>query len=243
MPLPVKIIQTGEVPDYVLNIAGDMERWFGNALGNDIEDIQTIRAYAGEALPALEGEFLVILTGSAAMVTERAAWSVALAAWLRDAVSAGFPIFGVCYGHQILADALGGEVDYHPSGREIGCQKIKLASAASDDLLLEGFPQDFAAHLTHVQTVTRLPEGCTVLAASEHDPHQILRYAPNVVSVQFHPEYTPAISKAVIDMRRTNLEAEGFDIEALLADLEKAEWAAILMRRFVDTAARIKRDN
>lgn len=124
------------------------------------------------------------------MVSERLPWSEAAAAWLRDAVALGLPILGVCYGHQLLAHALGGRVDYHASGREIGTVAIERLPAAADDALLAAAPARFVAHASHQQSVLELPAGAVVLARSAHDPHHAVRYAPRAWGLQFHPEFS-----------------------------------------------------
>ena len=90
---------------------------------------------------AREGFAGVIVTGSGAMVTDRADWSERSADWLRDAAHDGMSLLGICYGHQLLAHALGGEVGDNPAGREIGHGALELhAAAASDDPLFSGLP-------------------------------------------------------------------------------------------------------
>lgn len=84
------------------------------------------------------------------------------------------PLFGVCYGHQLIAHALGGVVDYHPAEREVGCEKNQLPPWGMADELLRQSPAQFPAHLTHEQTVITLPEGAVAFAHSTHDPHQII---------------------------------------------------------------------
>lgn len=88
------------------------------------------------------------------------------------------PLMGVCYGHQLMAHALGGVVDYHPDGREMGSLEIEQHAVAALDPWLAGCPPLFHAHLTHLQTILRLPAGAKALARSAHDPHQIVRYGP-----------------------------------------------------------------
>jgi hypothetical protein len=86
-------------------------------------------------------------------------------------------------------------------------------------VLLSTLPREFPAHLTHMQTVSRLPEGALALASSSHDQHQIVRYGPNAMSTQFHPEFTPAIAADMIRQREEVLTEEGFDPRALLASV------------------------
>ena len=122
---------------------------------------------------------------------------------------------------------------YHPGGRESGSQTITLSPWGVDDPLLSGLPATFPAHLSHLQTVTRLPEGATVLAASSHDPHQIVRYGPHAVSTQFHPEFTAPIARSLIRHREAVLQAEGIDAQRLHDEVQESPQGAAILTRFV----------
>jgi GMP synthase (glutamine-hydrolysing) len=136
-----------------------------------------------------------------------------------------------------MAHALGGMVGYHPSGREMGCIDIERLPAGDTDPWLAECPPRFKAHLTHLQTVLRLPAGARVLARSAHDPHQIVRFSPTAVSMQFHPEFTSDIQAACIGARAQVLRREGMDPSAMLHELAPTPMPLALLRRFVDTHA------
>jgi GMP synthase (glutamine-hydrolysing) len=72
------------------------------------QKISVARVYAGEPLPAPDNATIAVITGSWDMVTERLPWSEMTAAWIREAMAIEMPLFGVCYGHQLMAHALGG---------------------------------------------------------------------------------------------------------------------------------------
>lgn len=226
------LIQVGTPPDDIRDRLGDFPLWFHRALRQPGETLQVARVFEGEHLPPPEAVCGAIITGSWDMVTERLPWSEATARWIRDAMAIELPLFGVCYGHQLIAHALGGRVDYHPDGREIGTQRIRLLAGAEDDPLLKAMPVQFSAHLTHMQTIIDLPTGAQALAASDHDRHQIVRYGPNALSTQFHPEFTPEICAAIIRLRTDTLRDEGRDPTTLLAAIEDAPEPAGLLRRF-----------
>src|SRR5690606_14699039 len=107
------------------------------------------------------------------------------------AAAESLPMFGVCYGHQLLAHALGGVVDYNIKGRELGTQTIECLPDATGDALMTGLPTRFPAQLLHAQSVTPLPPGAVALARSDMDRHQLIRLAPAIYSTQFHPEFGP----------------------------------------------------
>lgn len=120
------IVQVGTPPADIRDQLGDLPSWFAAALGLSPNDMKVVRAFEGELLPSPCKGRVAIITGSWAMVTDRAPWSEYVAQWIREAMRIEMPLFGVCYGHQLIAHALGGVVDYHPAGREVGCEMIQL---------------------------------------------------------------------------------------------------------------------
>lgn len=234
---PLLIVQAGTPPEEIRGPLGDLPAWFCQALNRPADTVRVIRVFEDEELPAPDAGYAAVITGSWSMVTDRESWSEATADWIRKAMAIEMPLFGVCYGHQLMAHALGGRVDFHPDGREIGCQTIQLLKEAADDPLLGGWRSRFAAHLTHMQTVIEIPPSARVLARSDQDPHQIVRYGPKAISTQFHPEFTPQISTAVIRSRADVLRREGKDPDGLLAGVEDTPEATKLLRDFVEAAS------
>ncbi|CAM5394032.1 glutamine amidotransferase [Rhodanobacter lindaniclasticus] len=229
---PVLIIRTGRAPDSIRARHGDFPHWFRVAAGLRPERLRIVDVAAGEALPAAGEVAGAIVTGSAAMVTEKLAWSEATAGWIRDAMDVNLPLFGVCYGHQLMTHALGGRVDYLPGGREIGTQSIETAPGHPHDLLAGGLPARFRAHTTHEQSVLEPPAGAQVLASSARDPNQLLRYGPNAISVQFHPEFNAEVMRAYIRRKRDDLHREGADAARIFSAVGATPIARRLLRRF-----------
>ena len=231
------IIQTGATLPGLLKRHGDFPEWFRRGLGLKPEQIEIVRVDAQHPLPDARGVDAAVITGSGAMVSERLGWSERTAEWLRAAARQQLPILGVCYGHQLLAHAFGGRVDYNPRGREIGTVDIERLGVAADDPLLGSAPPRFRAHATHLQSVLKLPSDAVVLARSALDDCQAVRFAPCVWGLQFHPEFTAAHMRGYITAREEMVEAEGLDARALLATVEPARHARGLLRRFVKVAA------
>ena len=237
---PLLLIQTGEAPDAIRAQFGGFADWFREAMRLTPAQLRVVRVDAGEALPEPDAIPGAVITGSAAMVTERADWSERAAGWIRDAMDAGTPLFGVCYGHQLMAYALGGEVGWLPAGREIGTLAITCDEGVeiADSSRL---PASFPAHTTHRQTVLAPPPGAETLARSQRDPHQLLRYGADAFSTQFHPEFTAACMRAYIAARADVLREEGLDPDALMADVRDTEAARVLLERFGHAALRRQR--
>ena len=166
------------------------------------------------------------------MVSDREPWSENAAQWLTRVVDKAVPLLGVCYGHQLLAHALGGEVGYHPGGRESGTHRVELLNSAKDDPLFRGMPDSFRAQLTHKQTVLSLPQGAVLLGRNEFEPHQAFRVGKYAWGVQFHPEFTDAIMRAYLGVQAPDLEREGFDSQAMIDSVVRAPEASGLLERF-----------
>ncbi|KAB8307950.1 glutamine amidotransferase [Erwinia endophytica] len=191
--LPLAIIQLETPPEAVMKQVGEQQHWFVAALGLQADEYIVIRPDLGEALPDPASISAAILSGSWAMVTDHAEWSERTAAWIRHAVDNKLPLLGVCYGHQLMAYALGGQVDDNPRGWEYGLQQLETNPASQHDPLLNSLPAQFSAWLSHRQSVLQPPPGAQVLASSARDDCQIIRYTPQALSVQFHPEFTDEI--------------------------------------------------
>ena len=237
MPANLLIVQMGRPPEDIHHHFGDQSEWFRQALEGLGITTETVHPEAGGVLPGAQDVTGAIITGSWSMVTDRADWSERTAAWVRDMVGANRALLGVCYGHQLMAHALGGTVDYHPRGREMGCHQVALAAAAKNDAFFAGMPEQFGAYLSHEQSVLVPPPGATVLARSDHDDHQILRYGPRALSVQFHPEFTAPLMAACIRRRSALLASEGRDVAAMLSGIGPTLQSRRLLHAFVALAA------
>ena len=229
---PVLIIRTGRAPDSIRGRHGDFPHWF--RLGSRLlpEQLRIVDVAAGEALPAARDVAGAMITGSAAMVTERAPWSERTAGWIRDAMDVALPLFGVCYGHQLMAYALGGRVDYLPGGREIGTQPIELLDHAVHDPLTAALPATFRAHTTHEQSVLEPSPQSVVLARSARDPHQLLRHGPCAISTQFHPEFNADVMRAYIRRKHDDMRREGTDPQTTLRAVAATPVARRLLHQF-----------
>lgn len=228
----IAIIKTGSTHADLKARWGDFHDWIAAGLCLPPGTVQVVDAAGGETLPA-QGQLAgVVITGSHAMVTERLPWSERLADWLAEAVQLETPILGICYGHQLLAHALGGVVGDNPNGREYGTVEIQIAPMAATDALLGGLLQSLYVPVGHVQSVLRLPEGAFPLASSRMDACQAFRWGKNAWGVQFHPEFNAEITRAYIRHNRETLQREGQDADLLLSATKETPQAAGLLRQF-----------
>ena len=229
---PCLIIKAGEKIPSLDAVPGDYEEWIAAGMGLGSGGVTVAAPYRGDRLPPLTEVCGAVITGSSAMVTDGDDWIEEVAAWLRTAVAQGLPVLGICFGHQLLAYALGGEVDYNPAGVEVGSITVTLQPAAGDDPLLHILPEAFTAQLSHRQSVRRLPEGALLLASSAMEPHQAFAYGERAWGIQFHPEFDVAIIRHFIDFYRDQLQQEGRDAEALIAARSPSPESHSLLVRF-----------
>lgn len=234
---PIVIIQTGLPPAPIETRHGGFSTMIRESAGLRDDEIVVVPVHEGALLQEPSRYRAAVITGSPAMVTDQAEWSERTAAWIRLAVQEGLPILGICYGHQLLAHALGGKVGYHPKGREVGTHVVELLDAAADEPLVRDLPPRFFAHLIHQQSVLELPPGAQVLGRSIHDAHQIVRYSDRVLSTQYHPEFCTNIMTTYLNHFNPCLDREGFDIDTLLADLQPTPHARSMLQGFIERYA------
>ena len=213
---------------------GDFEDWIIQGAGLSGAEVQVVDVPSGQPFPEMDGRSGVIITGSHSMVTERLPWSERAAQWVREAVARDVAVLGICYGHQLLAHALGGAVGNNPHGSEVGTAEVVREGAGAADRLLGTLPARFTAHESHTQSVLSLPAGAVRLASNGWDANQAFRIGGHAWGVQFHPEFDAQIMTSYIQADGDLLSAEGQDVDERRANVKETPLAASLLRRFAD---------
>ena len=213
----------------LLNASYDAEntrRNFGRELHASVEEFDVTDGH----VPTAYDHDAVVVTGSRASVYWDETWIDATRASVRRALDGDLPVLGVCWGHQLLADALGGTVEAM-ADREMGYREIHLARAGREDPLFAGIDSPFLSFTTHGDSVVEIPEGATRLAENDYGL-QAFRHG-SAVGVQFHPEYDRQTAREV--PRGKDLPEER--IETILAGItersyEQASEAKTLFANF-----------
>jgi GMP synthase (glutamine-hydrolysing) len=228
----ITLIKTGGTIPEIRQQYGDFEKWFADGLG--VSSVQQVDVFRNQPLPSLEETSAVVISGSAAMVSHREDWSEATAQWLKQAVEAGLPVLGVCYGHQLLAHALGGKVGLNPNGRQIGTVPTKSLDLATNDPLLGHLPIEFSSQTSHSESVLELPPNAVRLATSPLDDNFAIRFSEKAWGVQYHPEFSGPIMSKYIKYRSDALREEGLDPDQLLAKVTETEQALSVLKKFAE---------
>lgn len=229
---PLLILKTGTTLPEICELRGDFEDWIREGLDFEADEVDVANVYEGVAPPDPADISGVVVTGSSALVTEKEDWSEHSAQWLASVVQREIPVLGICYGHQLLAHALGGRVERNPLGREIGTVKVRLAERAREDALLGNLPSEISVQVSHVESVVKLPPGATRYGVSARDLNQAFAIGTCAWGVQFHPEFDADIVRGYINGRRGLLLAEGLDPEELLGSACDTEHGTAVLRRF-----------
>lgn len=226
----VLIIKTGSTMPSLAAERGDYEHWIEEGLR--VGPVRVCHVAAGEELPDPGDVRAVVVTGSSALVTDREPWSLRTGAWMEEALALELPMLAICYGHQLLADALDGRVDANARGREIGMVPVRLTEHGARDPLFEGMPETLLMSSSHRQAVAELPSGALVLATGHAERYQSYRLGERTWAVQFHPEWDADVMRAYLQARREVLREEGLDPEALLDAVEPVDHGRRLLARF-----------
>ncbi len=231
---PFLIIRTGGTFPAITEGRGDFEDWTANSMGLTPEEWECADVQSGKTLPDPTQYAGCVITGSHDMLTENTEWMQQTQEWIPHAIAAGLPMVGICFGHEIMAQAFGGSVDYRPDGMEIGTVPISLTDQAKDDPLFSQLPAVFPGHVVHSQSALKLPEEAVLLASSARDAHQAFRIGKHAWGVQFHPEFD---AKAILFYAR-NLEEklveQKQDVDAIVDSVEETPISAGLMPLFVE---------
>jgi len=234
---PIVVLRCGDAVKEVAARRGEFASWIragvGDAWAGDWHE-HDLRTDAPPPAPSSASAF--VITGSSSNVTEQAPWMTRAEPYLRELVTSGTPVLGICFGHQILAHALGGKVTKNPRGREIGTVPV---TKVTSDPLWAGLGDPFAANATHVESVVALPPGARLLATTSLDPYAAYALGDRVRCVQFHPEIDGDAMRGYIGARAHFMRDEGLDPDAAHARAHDADGAAILksfVRGFVARA-------
>jgi GMP synthase-like glutamine amidotransferase len=191
--MKIGVLETGEVSPELRARHGAYPDMFERLLGGADPEFQfrTFSVVNGEMPATAFDADAWLITGSRHGVYDELPWIAPLMAFLRKAHAAGVPLVGICFGHQILAEALGGHAGKSERGWGLGVHEYRTVLRPR---WMRDVGDTFAMRAVHQDQVTAIPIDATVLAVSEHCPYAVLAYGdperPTAISIQPHPEFT-----------------------------------------------------
>ena len=216
--MKVAILETGRPPGTLTLQYGDYPAMFAAMLGDGFE-VETFDVQAGR-LPRPQAHAACLITGSPAGVYEPLPWIEPLLDFIRQADRVN--MVGICFGHQAMAQALGGTVEKSHKGWGTGLHRYKVVR-------LEPWMDDATAidePASHQDQVVVQPPGTDVTIASDFTPIAGLAWTDRpAISFQFHPEFAPEFAKALIEKRYDLVPDAGSAIASLDAPNDNARVA------------------
>lgn len=200
--MKLTILQTGAIPAPLAGRFEPYPRMFEamfDTIGQNFS-YETVVVFEGAPLPdpaTLEG---IVITGSAAGVYEDHFWLEPLRGFIRAAYAQRTPMLGICFGHQIMADALGGDVRKSEKGWGLGRHSYEVRQRPG---FMAAAPASLAVACSHQDQVIVPPEEAEVILASAFTPNAGLAYRNGAaLSFQPHPEFTDDYALALVELRR-----------------------------------------
>lgn len=243
----IGILETGRNREHLTERHGTSYVDMFSALLRAVEPSLDFASYAvlHDEWPVSIGECDAwLLTGSRHTAFDRLPWMVRLEELLREMMAALKPIIGICFGHQILAQAMGGKVERAPTGWGLGPHRYTIEEVPA---WMEAAPDTICLNAVHQDQITVLPEGAKVIASSPFCRNAILTYGDQALTFQAHPEFTPEFLTELLDAleaggipvdavagARTSLKNAGHRVEPILA----AQWIVSFLTKRLESEAR-----
>ncbi|MXN64709.1 GMP synthase [Stappia sp. GBMRC 2046] len=211
-PITIGILETGRPPQQLEEKYPNYPKMFEELLSGSGAEFRTYAILDGDFPKDPRECDAWLITGSRFGVYDGYEWIDKLKGFVRSAHQAKSPVVGICFGHQLIAEALGGRAEKSDRGWGVGLHEYDVTGKAD---WMEGERASFALQVSHQDQVTKVPEGGTVLASSDFCPNALIAYDDWAVTFQGHPEFGPDFSEDLIKMRRGTTLPEDFADKAL----------------------------
>ncbi len=210
----IGILETGLINENISDRFDPYPVMFARLLNRAEQDLEyqpysLIRGEMPDSIHDCDGW---LITGSRHGAYEKLDWMLVLEAFIRELFRTSVPLVGICFGHQIIAQALGGEVVKSDKGWSIGVQSYDID--IPQDWMAE-VPKQVHMYAFYQDQITVLPPGASVFSSSEFCPYAGLSYRDSIISIQAHPEFEEAYELALIDMYGGKIVPQAVAAEAL----------------------------
>lgn len=209
-PVRVALLECDHVPEQLRHLGDDYGTMFIDRFADHAPLVSFDRydVIGGQQLPPVGAHDGYLITGSRYSVTDDLPWLGGLRKLTADVVAADAPVVGICFGHQLLADELGGRVERATNGWGVG---MHTATVTARRPWMDPSLDEFRLIVSHQDQVVELPREATLLADSPHAPIAAFEIG-SAIGFQGHPEFDPAYSAALMDMRRDRIPAAVIDV-------------------------------
>jgi GMP synthase (glutamine-hydrolysing) len=190
----ILIIKCGETYPKIKQSHGDFEDWIINQSNLPKRVFKIYNIVEGERLRHPSDYIGAIITGSHSNINQRLPWIKHLKDWITTARYTNTPVLGICFGHQLMAETLGGKAELNPKGETAGKTEIMLTETGQQDPLYKNIGKSFESYSMHSFHVSQLPPDAELLAT--RDDNTVESFKVNkLYGVQFHPEFNSEIMK------------------------------------------------
>ncbi|PQA87093.1 glutamine amidotransferase-related protein [Hyphococcus luteus] len=209
--MQIRILVTGEPPEPLKSQYGDYPAMFERLISpySARLSFSATDVTKGEPIPAISDFDGLLITGSPAGVYDGHDWIAPCADLVRRTAEAGKPQVGICFGHQLMAQAFGGKAEKSGKGWGVGVHDYKIAAQRE---WMDPPSNHIACAVSHQDQVTELPKGAQILGGSEFCPMGVLDFAQGpAISFQQHPEFGHDYGEALLRLRKGRIPAERAD--------------------------------
>ncbi len=218
--MKITILQTGLVPEPMradFDSYGRMMQSMLESAEGDFE-YEVVSLVEDEPLPPVDRVEALLITGSSHGVYDPLPWIGPLKTFIQQAYSQHIPMVGICFGHQIMAEALGGHAGKSDKGWGLGRHDYKLGNLPKD---LMSETTQISVTASHQDQVLQVPPEAEIIASSDFTPYAGLYYPKGpAISVQAHPEFNDDFSRTLFTKRKNVVFAPD-DADRALASLQK----------------------
>lgn len=208
--MKIAILEAGKPPEPLLPRFGDYPAMLRRLIGEDFAEYETIDVETGPVPLQVDADAMLI-TGSPAGVYEERPWIGETMDLLRR-TDRRVKLVGICFGHQLMAQAFGGHVEKSDKGWGVGLHNYPIVH---HEPWMDDCPV-ISAPASHQDQVVQQPANSRVNASSLFTPYAGLSWTDRpALSFQFHPEFEPEFAKALIDIRRDRIPDPDAAIESL----------------------------
>lgn len=193
------ILETGRPPEELGKTYGDYPEMMKNWLALPESEVLRFAVLDGEIPAAADVADLWVITGSRHGVYEDHPWIAPFENFIRSCRDASVPMIGICFGHQIIAQALGGRVEKSGKGWGLGVHQYDIIPANKS---LEQLGDTLSLQAVHQDQVVDVPQGAERLARSQFCENAALLYPGFALTFQGHPEFGPAFVRDLLTLRR-----------------------------------------